>query len=241
MNSTLVIIPTYNERENIRGLLVELFPLNATVDVLIVDDGQDGTDQLVSEMQKQNFNLFLIKRQKKAGRGSAVLEGLKFGLERKYDYLVEMDADFSHNPAALPALLREASANTVVVGSRYAKGSIIEGWPWRRRIFSKLANVYARLILGIPIQDYTNGYRVYPATLISRVDFSAIQSKGYILLSELAYQLFVLGARFVEVPIKFVNRRLGSSNFSLAEIKEAFFSVLRIRFGNRSVSRRLGP
>src|SRR3989344_5803588 len=183
MAKTLVIIPTYNERENIAKLVESVTGQNLGLDVLVVDDGSDGTDQLILELQKTRENLFLIHRSGKGGRGSAVIEGLKYGLEKNYDYLVEMDADFSHDPQALGQLLAKAAPDTVVIGSRYMRGSKIIGWPFSRRVFSKFANFYASVVLGLGYSDYTNGYRVYPAALVRKLDLNAIRAKGYIVLS----------------------------------------------------------
>ncbi len=230
MNEVLVIVPTYKERDNIEKLVNTLFSLGKGLDVLIVDDGSDGTDELIREMQRGNSRLYLIKREGKGGRGSAVNEGLQWGLKKNYDYLVEMDADISHDPEELPKLLERAAPDTVVIGSRYARGSQIISWPLKRRVFSKLANVYASLVLGLGIHDYTNGFRVYPRALIARMDFEKTRSRGFIALSEIAYELAGLGAKFVEVPIRFVNRKRGASSFSLKEIKESFLSVLKIKF-----------
>lgn len=229
MNKTLVIIPCYNEQENIGNLIDKLFSLNLGLDVLIVDDSHDATADLVKIKQQDKNNLFLIKRIKKSGRGSAVIEGLKFGLNKYYDFFVEMDADFSHNPDELISLLALARLDAVVVSSRYVEGSQILNWPLRRRIFSKLANFYADFILGIGINDYTNGYRVYGRKAIEKLDFSRIKSDGYIVLSEIAYQLFKKDVKFFEQKTIFINRKRGASNFSFDEAKDAFLSVLRIK------------
>lgn len=231
MSKTLVIIPTYNEEENIARLVDTLFGLNLNLDILVVDDGNDGTANIIEERRKQIQNLFLIKRGSKGGRGKAVLEGIKFALEKNYGLIVEIDADFSHNPQELPTLLAVSGDNTLVIGSRYARGSKIVGWPLKRRVFSKLANFYANLVLGIGLSDYTNGYRVYGRKAAEKIDFDKVRSSGYIVLSEIAYQLFKKGVKFVEVPTIFINRRQGVSNFSLKEIKESFLSVIIIRIG----------
>ncbi|MEN9558294.1 MAG: hypothetical protein RL141_663 [Candidatus Parcubacteria bacterium] len=202
-------------------------------DVLVVDDGADKTAELVLAEHAQDAGIMLKKRAGKGGRGSAVLDGLQDGLDRGYELLVEMDADFSHDPAELPALLAKASPDAVVIGSRYLPGARIENWPRSRRVFSRFANFYADLVLGIGISDYTNGYRVYGREAAMKLDRSRIRSSGYIVLSEIAWQLFRAGAPFREVPIIFVNRARGVSNFSLHEIKEALLAVWRIRFGNR--------
>ncbi|MDP3900370.1 MAG: polyprenol monophosphomannose synthase [bacterium] len=229
MLKILVIIPTYNEETTIIKLIDALLSLPITLDILIVDDGSDETADLVRERRDREARLHLIKRNEKSGRGSAVLAGLKYGLERDYDYLVEMDADFSHQPDELPALIAVAEPNTVVIGSRYVKGSVIKGWPLARRIFSKFANFYANLILKIGLHDYTNGYRVYGRAALKKLDFEKIKASGYIVLSEIAYQLHRRGVKFKECKSLFVNRRRGQSNFSLREVKESFFSIPNIK------------
>ena len=229
MQRILVIVPTYNEEANIVELINKLNSLNLSLDILIVDDGSDKTADLVRQNQERLPNLFLIKRQGKSGRGSAVIEGFKYGLQKDYQYFVEMDADFSHEPGELPGLLKLVESNGIVIGSRYVKGSKIINWPMRRRIFSKLANIYASLILKIGIKDYTNGYRVYKREAIEKLEFDKIKSTGYIALSEIAYQLFKKGIKFAENKSIFINRKRGNSNFSLKEIKESFLAVLRIK------------
>lgn len=229
MNKNLVIIPTYNEEENIGNLVEKLLSLPEGYDVVVVDDGSDGTEALLMGMKESRPGLFLIKRKVKSGRGTAVLEGIKFGLSKGYEYLIEMDADFSHNPDELASLMKVADQNTVVIGSRYVPRSKILNWPLRRRIFSKCANFYADLVLRIGIKDYTDGYRVYGRLAAEKIDYDLVRSTGYIVLSEIAYQLFLKGVSFKEVPIIFVNRSRGSSSFSFKEITEALFSVIRLR------------
>lgn len=229
MAKILVIIPTYNEGQTINQLTDQLLALELDLDILIIDDGSDQTAEIITKKKEKYPNIFLIKRNKKSGRGTAVLEGLKFGLQKDYDLLVEMDADFSHQPKELRGLIQAAGPNRLVIASRHIKGSKIINWPLKRRIFSRLANFYANLVLGIGIRDYTNGYRVYGRQAVELLDFSKITSVGYIVLSEIAYQLFKGGVEFVERPTVFINRNRGASNFSLKEVKEAFASVLRIK------------
>ncbi len=236
MNKILIIIPTYNEEENIIGLIDEIFSLNLGADVLVVDDGNDNAGNLIKEKQKSRANLFLIKRAGKGGRGSAVLEGMQFGLDKGvYEIFVEMDADFSHQTKELAGLVAAAEENCTVIASRYAKGSRIDNWPAGRRIFSRISNFYADFVLGIGLHDYTNGFRAYHKTAISKLDFEKIRASGYVVLSEVAYQLFKKGVRFIERPAHFVNRNRGISNFSLKEIREAFTSILKVRFGSAEV------
>ena len=230
MSRTLIIIPSYNEQDNIASLIDTLFSLSLNADILIVDDSSDGTADVVRKKQVGEPRLFLNKRAVKSGRGSAVLEGFCFALARDYQRIVEMDADLSHDPKELPSLMAVSGPNTLVIGSRYLKDSKIRNWPLARTVFSRLANVYAEAVLGIGIHDYTNGYRVYGREALEKLEPEKIESSGHIVLSEIAYQLFCKGVTFREVPTVFVNRLRGSSTFSISLIVEAFLSVLRIRF-----------
>ena len=226
---TLIIIPSYNESENIIRLIDVLLLENQNTDVLVVDDSPDNTADLVREKQASEPRLFLIKRQGKGGRGTAILEGFKFALARDYKLIAEMDADFSHDPHEFHTLVAVSGDNTMVIGSRDIKGSKIVNWPLQRVLFHKFANFYANIILRIGIHDYTNGYRVYGRGALEKLDMSKIKGIGYIVLSEISYQLFKKGVQFKEVPTVFVNRRRGVSNFSLKEITEAFTSVIRVK------------
>ena len=227
---TLIIIPSYNESENIVRLINVLLSENQNVEVLVVDDSSDNTADLVKQRQVDEPRLHLIKRQGKGGRGTAVLDGFKFALSRDYKLVAEMDADFSHDPHEFQSLVAVSGDNIMVIGSRDIKGSRIVNWPWKRVAFHRLANIYANIILRIGIHDYTNGYRIYGRGALEKLDISKIKGIGYIVLSEISYQMFRKGVKFVEVPTLFVNRRRGVSNFSLKEITEAFTSVLRVRF-----------
>lgn len=227
-----IVIPTYNERENIGRLIKEILRLNLDIKIIVVDDNSpDKTSETVREISKENKNVHLILRVNKRGRGSAVIDGFKEALkDKKTQYFFEMDADFSHDPHDIPRFLKEIKNNDVVIGSRYLLESKIVDWPIKRKIFSKIANWFARLVLKIPITDYTNGYRCYKRKVLESIDFSKINSPGYIVLSEMAYQIFKLGYKFKDIPIIFVNRRRGLSNLRLKEITSAFTSVLKIRF-----------
>src|SRR3989338_4140887 len=230
MPKTLIIIPCYNESENIVKLIDVLLGDNQNTDVFVVDDSSDNTADLVKKRQVGEPRLHLIKRQGKGGRGTAILEGFKFALARDYKLIAEMDADFSHDPREFWTLLAVSGDNTMVIGSRDLKESKIVNWPWKRTTFHYLANFYAGIILGIGIRDYTNGYRVYGRGALEKLDISKIKGIGYIVLSEISYQLFKKEVKFVEVPTLFVNRRRGVSNFTIKEIIKAFTSVIKVRF-----------
>lgn len=229
MANTIIIIPCYNEAENIISLIETIFSTVPDAHILVVDDSSDATSSLIREKQKGEPRLFLIQRAGKGGRGSAVLEGFGFALDHGYQRIVEMDADFSHDPQELPTLLAASRGNTVVIGSRYLPESRIINWPLSRRIFSRCANFYANVVLRIGLHDYTNGYRVYDRSSLILLERSKIGEQGYIVLSEIAYQLFRKGVSFLEIPSRFVNRKRGTSNFSFREVSDAFLSVLRIR------------
>ncbi len=230
--SVLVIIPSYNERENIAALIERLLAVSAAIDVLVVDDDSpDGTSAIVRECTaRSDGRLTLITRTGKGGRGSAVLAGFRHALEHGYQVVFEMDADFSHKPEEIPRFLEAVRRYDMVVGSRYLPGSEIHHWGWKRTFFSRWANRYAKCVLRIPISDYTNGFRCYRREAVEAIEPDKIDAKGYVVLSEVAYQLFRKGFSLGEVPTVFVNRRRGISNLSFHEIKEAFLSVLRIRW-----------
>lgn len=232
MDKTLIVVPTFNEKENISELINSLTALFEGSDVLIVDDSSpDGTSELVQKHPLFNNRVYLLKRKGKLGRGSAIIAGFQFAFERNvYSHIVEMDADFSHDPRELHRILEKTVEADVIIGSRYMRGSKIIGWNLKRRVFSKFANIYARIVLGVPISDYTNGYRCYNCVELKKLNFKQFKSSGYITLSEIAYKMHKNGCRFAEVPITFVNRRRGMSNLSTKEVKEAFLLLPKLRF-----------
>ncbi len=229
---TLIVIPTFNERDNIVPLTDRLLELYPQADVLVVDDGSpDGTADVIHSAQvRHGTRLQLLSRSGKNGRGSAVLDGFSRALAGGYELAFEMDADFSHRPEEVALFFPQMQQFDMVVGSRYVPGSEIREWGPKRKIFSRFANGYARLVLGIPLKDYTNGFRCYTLRALEAIDRDAIDAKGYVVLSEVAYQLHRKGMRIGEVPTLFINRRRGTSNLGFHEINEAFFSVLRIRW-----------
>ncbi len=230
----IAIIPTYNERENIERLITEILALPLDTKILVVDDNSpDGTGEVVDQMMKKYRRIEVIHRKGKAGRGSACLEGFKKALKKEVDYIVEMDADFSHDPKKLPKLVEMVEKYDVVIGSRYLRGSRIVNWGIKRTLLSRLANFYVRRVLRIPISDYTDGYRCYKKKALAQLDFNLIHTTGYIVLSETAYQLYKKGCSFGEVPIVFINRRRGESKLTFREIWSAFIAVLGIRWHYR--------
>ncbi|HAU40065.1 MAG: group 2 family glycosyltransferase, dolichol-phosphate mannosyltransferase [Candidatus Peregrinibacteria bacterium GW2011_GWF2_43_17] len=231
-SKTAIVIPTYNEKDNIKKLIEAIFAISSDMKIIIVDDNSpDGTGEIVDALKKKYKNLQIIHRTKKNGRGGACIEGFKSALAEGFEYIFEMDADFSHDPVDIPRLLNKVrDGYDMVIGSRYVKGSKIVNWGIKRTIFSKFANIYARAILWIPIHDYTNGYRCYTKKAMEAMDFDKIEAAGYIVLSEMSYQLHKKGLKIGEIPITFVNRRRGISNLSRGEIISAFTNVLRLKW-----------
>lgn len=228
-----IVIPTFNEAENIiklaRSIRKNIKPEDK---IIVVDDNSpDGTSQIVKNFARRAKNIYLVSRKNKRGRGSAVIDGFIYASRFSSKYLIEMDADFSHKPEDIPRLmLAIQNGRDVVIGSRYLKKSKIINWPIKRRIFSKFANLYAKLILQVPISDYTNGFRIYQKDAVKFLLSQKLFSPGYILLSETAYKLKKAGFTFGEIPTVFVNRKRGISNLNFKEIKNAFLGVLQIRF-----------
>ncbi|MBI4300072.1 MAG: polyprenol monophosphomannose synthase [Chloroflexi bacterium] len=231
MDQIGIVIPTYNERENIGALVQDLLTISRDLHVLVVDDNSpDGTGAVADEIAAGSSRVRVIHRHGKGGRGSACIEGFqRFLAEGEVDTIMEMDADFSHAPSDVPAILTARDKADVVIGSRYVTRSKIVGWSIKRRIFSRLANFFAGAILGVPINDYTNGFRCYTRDCLQALDMQAIRSTGYIVLTEIAYQIHRRGFTFHEVPTLFVNRQRGASNVSFKEIRNAFSSVLRLK------------
>lgn len=233
MHDALVVVPTFNERENIGILLDHIFALERPPDVLVIDDASpDGTAKVVEEKQKQygsDHLQLIVRKEGKAGRGSACLYGFRIARERGYKASIEMDADLSHDPKDIPRFLAKLSEADVVVGSKYVPGGKVEGWEWYRKLLSRGANMYARLILQMPIHDYTNGYRCYGPRALAILPDLPIDGVGFTVIPQMSYQLHRHGMRLTEIPIVFTNRRFGTSNMTITEIAESFLAIIRIR------------
>jgi dolichol-phosphate mannosyltransferase len=230
---SLVIIPTYNEIENIEMMIIKVMSFPDFFHVLIIDDGSpDGTAKKVKELQNQfTERLHLIERSGKLGLGTAYLKGFEWGLESGYQYLYEMDCDFSHNPDDL-IRLREAILNgaDVAVGSRYIKGGDVKNWDTKRIILSKGASLYTRLITGLPVYDTTAGFVCYKKAFLENLDFKKIVFKGYAFQIQMKFAAYSMGYKIKEIPITFKDRELGTSKLSSNIIKEAIFGVLKIKW-----------
>lgn len=229
----LVIIPTYNEIDNIAAMIEKVFSLSEPFDLLIIDDGSpDGTADVVKERQKNHPDrLHLIERSGKLGLGTAYLAGFRWALEKGYDHVFEMDCDFSHNPDDLVRLAQAAEAGAdLVIGSRYITGVNVVNWPMKRVLMSYYASAYVRLVTGMPVRDATAGFVCYSADLLRKMDLDDVRMKGYGFQIEMKYTAWKLGFRVEEVPIVFTERTLGASKMSGGIFREAFFGVMKLRF-----------
>jgi len=223
---TLVVVPTYDEAENIVPLLEAIRSAAPDVDVLVVDDSSpDGTGKIAEETALRLGQIDVLHRAAKGGLGRAYRAGFELGLSRGYDAFVEIDADFSHDPAALPALLAAAERYEVVIGSRYVPGGAIPSWKLARLAISRFGNLYASVLLGLRVTDSTAGYRVYRRSALEKMDYSTVEAEGYAFQIEMTYRARNAGASITEVPITFVDRTQGTSKMSSAIVIEALWLV----------------
>lgn len=227
----LVIIPTYNEAENIERLVAEILEQPAPLDIVIVDDNSpDGTGELADALAAQHQRVTVIHRPAKLGLGTAYISGFRQAIEKGYDYAITMDADYSHHPSYLPALLQLMKHCDLAIGSRYVPGGRTTGWPFTRKVLSKGANTFARLVLGLKAHDCTAGFRCYKTSVLQTIELDSIFSSGYSFLVEMVTRCERRGFVVGEVPITFENRRLGSSKISKREIWKSFYTIFRLRF-----------
>jgi dolichol-phosphate mannosyltransferase len=228
---TLVIMPTYNEALGIEWMVSKLLSTVSNIDVLIVDDNSpDGTGNLAEKLAASDSRVKVLHRSEKNGLGPAYLAGFQWGFQHNYDFLVEMDADGSHRPQDLPALLEHAEANDLVIGSRWVPGGAIKNWPASRQLISRIGNGYARFMLRSGIKDITAGFRVYRASFLKQLDLEHIASHGYSFQVEMAYRSRKAGGRIVEVPITFVEREQGVSKMSRSIVFEALYLITKWGF-----------
>jgi len=226
----LVIIPTYNEKENVEELLRQIFALEAGIEILIVDDNSpDGTGALADRMAAADPRVHVLHREGKMGLGSAYRAGFQYALQRDYDVVFEMDADFSHSPESIPVFLKEIETADLVLGSRYLHGVTVVNWPLTRLILSYSANMYSRIITGMPIKDATGGFKCFRREVLEAIDWSRVKSDGYGFQIEINFKAYRKGFRIKEIPILFVDRMAGESKMSRKIVWEAAYMVWRLR------------
>ena len=232
-SDSIVIIPTYNERENIENIIRAVFGLEKTFHILIIEDGSpDGTAAIVKTLQ-QEFpeRLFMIERKGKLGLGTAYITGFKWALEHSYEYIFEMDADFSHNPNDLPRLYEACAVQggDVAIGSRYVSGVNVVNWPMGRVLMSYFASKYVRVVTGLPIHDTTAGFKCYRRQVLETIDLDHIRFKGYAFQIEMKFTAYKCGFKIIEVPVIFINRELGTSKMNSSIFGEAVFGVIKLK------------
>jgi len=229
--SFLVVLPTFNERESLEGIVADIFDNTPEVDLLIVDDNSpDGTGKIADSLAESNSRVKVLHRAQKQGLGPAYLAGFAYGFQKKYEFIVEMDADGSHRPEDLRKLLKTSETADLVIGSRWAAGGAVLNWPWYRQLISRAGNTYARFMLGSKIHDMTAGFRVYRSSLLAAIITDDIASHGYSFQVELAWRSEKHGARIVECPITFVERAHGNSKMSSAIVREALWLITKWGF-----------
>ncbi len=234
----IVVIPTYNESKNIIRIIDKIFSVHNEIDILVVDDNSpDGTGKLVKNKMEESNRIHIIERQGKMGLGTAYLAGFKYALDHGYDYIMEMDADFSHNPEEIPNFLKYIKEYDVVLGSRYIKGVNVVNWPLKRLLLSYFANLYTRIITGMDVKDATGGFKCFRATALSKINFDEVKSNGYSFQIEMTYRLWKKGAKVKEIPIIFVDRLEGESKMSKKIVYEAIFMVWKLKLGLVKISK----
>ena len=228
----LVIIPTYNERENLPKLLPLILAQDPRIEILIIDDNSpDGTGPLADDMARVEPRVHVLHRAGKLGLGTAYIAGFRWGIERGYEWLQEMDADFSHDPSHLPQFLDAIQEYDVVIGSRYLEGRVtVVNWPIKRLLLSYYANVYARLVTGLPVGDATAGYKCYRREVLEAIPLDRVESQGYAFQIEMKFRAWRRGFRLGEIPIVFVDRTLGESKMSKHIVREAVLKVWKLRW-----------
>lgn len=233
-SSVAVCVPTYNSGKTIIKLIYTILKQAPDATVFLIDDNSpDQTAKIVAQKFAKNQRVIILMRKAKGGRGSAVLYGFSQALKhKKFKYFVEMDSDLVHDPKFIPKLVEQCKKYDVVIASRYLKESKNINWKLKRQIFSRTVSMYLRILLKIPIAEYTNGFRCYKREALKKVDFKKIRSKGFFVLTELAYLLHSNGSEFFEIPFTFTLRELNKSNLNIKELKEAFFSSLRLKLSS---------
>jgi dolichol-phosphate mannosyltransferase len=227
---SIVIIPTYNEIHNIQKLLSDLLNMYSGLDILVVDDNSpDGTSQYVEKVGEKEPRVKIIKREKKMGLGTAYVAGFKYALQHGYEVAIEMDADYSHDPKELERFLEKINEYDLIIGSRYIHGVRVINWPIRRLLLSYFANLYTRIITGMPVKDGTGGFKCFRRKVLESIDLNAIHSNGYSFQIEMNYKAWKKGFRLLEVPITFTDRVQGTSKMSKKIVREAIVMVWKLR------------
>jgi dolichol-phosphate mannosyltransferase len=226
----LIIFPTYNERENIEKIVHAVLPLDPRINVLVVDDNSpDGTGQLADKLAADERNVHVLHREKKEGLGQAYIAGFRWAIERGYDFIMQMDADFSHGPEYIRDFLREIREYDVVIGSRYISGVNVINWPMSRLLLSYFANVYTRIVTGMPLRDATGGFKCWRRDVLEKVDLNGVRSSGYSFQIEMTMRAWKNGFKLKEIPIVFVDRMAGKSKMSKRIVREAIWMVWWLR------------
>lgn len=231
MERTLVVTPTYNEADNIETFVGQVLAQGPAVEMLVVDDNSpDGTAAIVERMMEREPRIHILKRPGKMGLGTAYVDGFRYAIREGYDFVFEMDADFSHNPVEIPRFLQRAQECDLVLGSRYTNGVRVVNWPIRRLLLSYAANVYTRVITGMPIKDATGGFKCFRRKVLEAIDLKKIHSNGYAFQIEMSFKAWCKGFRLCEHPIIFVDRHSGESKMSRKIVYEAVFMVWKLKF-----------
>ena len=227
----LVIVPTYDERENITRLIGSILEQDPRLEILVVDDGSpDGTGEIVEGLMQHETRVHIIKRPRKMGLGTAYIAGFRWALQESYDFVFEMDADFSHDPAHLSQFLSAIEDADLVLGSRYRNGKVtVVNWPIKRLLLSYFANVYARVVTGLPVWDATGGFKCFRRKVLEAIDLAHVRSNGYAFQIEMSFRAWRKHFKIVEIPIVFVDRTEGQSKMSRAIVREAIWMVWRLR------------
>lgn len=231
MERGLIIIPTFNERDNIARIVPMALAQDERLEILVLDDASpDGTGALADELASTNARIHVLHRAGKLGLGTAYLAGFQWGIERGYDWLFEMDADFSHDPSHLPQFIDALGNHDVVIGSRYLEGRVtVINWPMGRLLLSYFANIYARAVTGLPVADATSGFKAYRRRALESIDLQKVESEGYAFQIEMKFRAWKKGFRLGEIPIVFVDRTLGESKMSKRIVREAVWKVWKLR------------
>ena len=225
-----VVTPTFNEKKNIKELIEKINLANDKIDILVVDDtSPDGTHEIVNNLKNKYKNLHLLKRLEKVGLGSAYIAGMKYALNHNADLIIQMDADMSHDPASINDLIEKSKNFDLVIGSRYISGINVVNWPFHRLIISYGANLYSRIVTGLPIKDATGGYKCWKRKVLENINIDSIESQGYSFQIEMSYRAWIKKYKICEIPIIFIDRTVGQSKMNKEIMIEAFFMIPKLR------------